>query len=73
MKRFPLVGEANNAGSFENRVFENALGKAIILDTDATTSNGIVPDGELGFNPTSLKLFATLNGSTYLVATLTLV
>lgn len=73
MNRKELSGEANQSNSFENWVFDNAMQNIVILDTDATTANGIVQEGQIGFNPTSLKLFTTLKSNTYLIGTLTLV
>ena len=73
MKRKELVGEDAKADSVPNHIFNNALGKVIILDAAATTANGLVPEGEAGFNPTTRILYFTIGGSTYSTAVLTLV
>ena len=50
------------------------FGDPIILEADATTAAGELRNpNDIGFNPTNRKLFANINGSTYLIATLTLV
>lgn len=73
MNRKELSGEQSQSNSIENWILDNAMQEVITLDTDATTANSIVPEGQIGFNPTSLKLFTTQGGNTYLIGTLTLV
>lgn len=64
-----MPGEQFKPDSFEEHAYENALQNVLILDSDATTANALVPEGQFGFYPTTLKLFGTFNGTTYLIAT----
>lgn len=66
MRSFPLFGEDNKADSAMQKVIRNALGKVLILEEAATTSNGIVPEGEAGFFGTTI--YFTISGTTYSIA-----
>lgn len=73
MISFVLYGEDAKPDSPFQLFFKGALGKAIILSEAATTVNGLVPEGEVGFYETSLKLYFTIGGNTYSTPALTLV
>lgn len=50
MKRHTnLTEEERKPTSLANHVFEEALGKAIKLDTIPTTTNLAMPEGEIGY------------------------
>lgn len=63
---FPLFGDNDKANSPFKKIINGALGKVIILDGAATTANGKVPPGEVGFYGTTL--YFNIGGTTYSVA-----
>lgn len=73
MIRKELSGPDSRQNSSINYIFDNALGKPLIIDSDDTTVKGLTPEKELGFNPTTGKLFTRINETTYLIGTLTAV
>lgn len=54
-----------------NFIFDNSDGNPIILDSDPTTIGKELMPNQIGFNPTTGKLFRTIESVTYLIATLT--
>lgn len=44
-------------------IYENAIGKPLILDAAPTTNGGELPEGSLGFDGTNL--FITISGTTH--------
>lgn len=55
-------------------MFSGSFGDPVILDADATTAGQELKNpNDVGFNPTNNKLFININGTTYLINTLTAV
>lgn len=54
-----------------NFIMDGAVGSLITLSADVTTVGGELEPGQIGFNPTTRKLFWNIEGITYLVSTLT--
>ena len=52
---------------FLNELMDGLLGSVIQLTADPTTAGGQLRTNELGFNPTTSKLFANFFGTTYSV------
>jgi len=48
---------------FQSWVYEQALGKPLILDASPTTTGGQLPESSLGYDGTNL--FITISGTTY--------
>lgn len=72
MERIPLEGDiSESVKKILNQIFDAALGDIIQLTSDPTTAGGQLNPNQIGFNPTTIKLFINLFGSTYSV-TLTL-
>ncbi len=66
MIKFPLFGDDAKPDSPLNKIIAGAMGHPIILSAAATTANGLVPEGEVGFFGTTF--FYTVNGNTYSIA-----
>lgn len=48
---------------FKSWVYEQAIGKPLLLDASPTSSGGELSEGSLGFDGTNL--FITISGTTY--------
>ena len=70
---FPDSFSAEQQLFINQAIFDEALGNPIIISADPTTSVGQLQVNQVGFNPATTGLFINLNGSTYKIATLTLV
>ena len=60
---FQTQKDEQNSESSIQKIIRGALGKVIILDQAATTVNGLVPEGEVGFYGTTF--YWTVGGNTY--------
>ena len=48
-------------------IMDEADGQPVILDADVTTAGGELTPGQLGFNPTTRKLFKNIEGTVYYI------
>lgn len=72
MERIPLPKSIpQDTQNILNQILDGAVGDVIQLSADVTTSGGQLKTNQVGFNPTSRKLFFNFFGSIYSV-TLTL-
>ena len=68
MERKELRGEANKPDSFENHVFDKALGIPVLLSAAPTTAGGQLRDNEVGYDSslaTADFLYIRLGAKTY--------
>lgn len=72
MERIPISPKLDqDLITIFNQILDGALGDIINLSSDVTTAGGELNSNQVGFNPTTRKLFINIFGNTYSV-TLTL-
>ena len=62
MRAFPVFGDEASPNSSIKKIIQGAVGTPIILSTQPTTANGLVPEGEMGIY--NNDLYHTSNGVT---------
>lgn len=69
MERIPLAPSIGpELSAILQRIMDDALGSVIQLSADPTTAGGELKINQVGFNPTTTRLFLNLFGTTYRVA-----
>ena len=70
MNRAPIPGSftAEQQRFMNDNIFDAAFGTPIELDSDPTTVGGELESVQIGFNPTTSRLFINLSGTTYQIA-----